>query len=118
MSAGRAEGELPVFLAGRNKEFSQENPAVPYRGLPPQAAGAAKVSPIPTSLSPLCFAHSLSISVFFPPSCLLALIADIFRKTNRTFGQMLPFLLSSVCVPTYVQAMLENQDSVDTCSVI
>lgn len=38
--AGRAEGELPVFLAGRNKEFSQENPAVPCRGLLPRAAGA------------------------------------------------------------------------------
>lgn len=103
MGAGRAEGDLPVFLAGKNKEFSQENPAVPYGGLPPQAAGAAQVSPIPTSLSPLCFAHSLSIPVFFPPSCLSALIADTFRKINSTFGQMLPFLLSSVCAPAEVQ---------------
>lgn len=116
--AGRAEGELPVFLSGSNKEFSQENPAVPYGGLPPQAAGAAQVSPTPTSLSPRCFAHSFSIPVVFPPSCLLALIADNFRKMSSTFGQMLPILLSSVCAPTDVQAMLDNQVSASTCSVI
>lgn len=45
--AGRAEEELPVFLAGRKKEFSQENPAVPCGGLLPQSAGAAQGSPIP-----------------------------------------------------------------------
>lgn len=68
------------------------------------------------ALSPLCFDHSLSIPVFLPPSCLLALIADPFRKMN--FWKVLPFLLSSVCAPTDVQAMLENQVSADTCSII
>lgn len=110
---------LHVFLAGRHEKFSHQSPAVPFwRSSTTNCRNTSGVSYPCLSPSPLCLAHSFSTLAFFPLSRLLALTADTFRKLDSTFGQVLPFFLTCHCVPTDVQAVLENQVSAYTCCII
>lgn len=110
---------LHIFLAGRQEKFFHQSPAVPFWGSSTtNCRNTSGVSYPCLSPSPLCLAHSFSTLAFFPPPRLLALTADTFRKLDSTFGQVLPFFLTCRCVPTDVQAVLENQVSAYTCCII